>query len=311
MDSNLKTYFKHKFKQPLQLAIPQYAKLKQGTLEYAIFGQGIPILAIHGGIGGYDQSLILLQKFLPDGYQLIAPSRPGYLGTALSVGVTIAEQTDLLAELLDYLNIDKALLIGISAGGLTLYDFAIRYPLRVRGIIAIDAISGHYIKPKQFVKYSPMLKFGGVMSWLTKESLIYFPELTLRSLFKNSGLENQVVDDKINAILSSPQRLELFSGLILTALDYKRRLLGTNNDISQAENLSNFELIKITAPALIIHGTHDDIVHFKYGVRAHEQISSLAKDYLWIENGTHLGYFFTDKETAEYAKFAEFIKQYA
>lgn len=54
-----------------------------GPLEYSDTGSGEVILAIHGAMGGWDQSEILAKTVAPDGYRVIAVSRPGYLGTPL------------------------------------------------------------------------------------------------------------------------------------------------------------------------------------------------------------------------------------
>ena len=54
---------------------------KFGTMEYAIIGQGKPVLLIHGAGGGYDQGLWLGQTTLGSGYQFIAPSKFGYLNS--------------------------------------------------------------------------------------------------------------------------------------------------------------------------------------------------------------------------------------
>jgi hypothetical protein len=50
-----------------------------GTLEYAIAGQGEPILIVHGAEGGFDQSIDMAGTLTGREYQLIAPSRFGYL----------------------------------------------------------------------------------------------------------------------------------------------------------------------------------------------------------------------------------------
>ncbi len=54
---------------------------KFGTMEYAIHGQGKPVLLIHGAGGGFDQGLWLGQTTLGSGYQFIAPSKFGYLNS--------------------------------------------------------------------------------------------------------------------------------------------------------------------------------------------------------------------------------------
>ena len=48
-----------------------------GTLEYAVKGEGEPILVVHGAGGGFDQALNMTGAMAGHGYRLIAPSRFG------------------------------------------------------------------------------------------------------------------------------------------------------------------------------------------------------------------------------------------
>jgi len=52
-----------------------------GPIEYADAGEGIPILALHGTAGGWDQAVTAGFEITRYGYRLIAPSRFGYLRT--------------------------------------------------------------------------------------------------------------------------------------------------------------------------------------------------------------------------------------
>ena len=53
-------------------------KTDRGLIEYAVRGEGVPTLALHGAGGGYDQGL-LLGSMAPEGLKLISVSRFGYL----------------------------------------------------------------------------------------------------------------------------------------------------------------------------------------------------------------------------------------
>src|SRR5512145_3170523 len=61
-----------------------------GLIEYAQVGSGEPVLVIHGNGGGFDQGLGLAQGYIGEGFQIIAPSRFGYLRTPLPEGATVA-----------------------------------------------------------------------------------------------------------------------------------------------------------------------------------------------------------------------------
>ncbi len=64
----------------------------QGDIEYTEGGAGVPVLVIHGSGGGYDQGELIAQAVLGDGFHWIAPSRFGYLRSALPASATFDEQ---------------------------------------------------------------------------------------------------------------------------------------------------------------------------------------------------------------------------
>jgi hypothetical protein len=87
-----------------------------GPIEYAERGAGIPLLSIHGAGGGYDQGLVNVGDLVGDGFRVIAPSRFGYLGTPIPSDASPAAQADAHGALLGALKVDRAIVIGFSAG---------------------------------------------------------------------------------------------------------------------------------------------------------------------------------------------------
>jgi len=122
-------------------------KTKLGDVEYSIVGKGIPILFIHGGHSNCHDTLyhkgIDLEKF-----QLITPSRPGYRRTPLDNHKTPQQVTKLFVELLNSLALEKVIIYGVSAGGLTAIELASRYPNRVSKLILASAISKKWLDKK-------------------------------------------------------------------------------------------------------------------------------------------------------------------
>jgi pimeloyl-ACP methyl ester carboxylesterase len=108
-----------------------------GPLEYAVTGHGTPLLMIHGTGGGFDQGLLFAHGLLVAGFQIVAPSRFGYLRSAFPDDASPAHQADVLVELLDHLGIDRLPVVGGSAGALTAAEFALRHPDRTSHLILI------------------------------------------------------------------------------------------------------------------------------------------------------------------------------
>jgi 2-hydroxy-6-oxonona-2,4-dienedioate hydrolase len=103
---------------------------RAGVLEYAVAGDGPPLLMIHGTGGGFDQGLLFAAALRQRGFRIIAPSRFGYLGSSFPDDASPAHQADTLVDLLDHLGIDRLPVVGGSAGALTAAEFAVRHPDR-------------------------------------------------------------------------------------------------------------------------------------------------------------------------------------
>lgn len=79
----------------------------RGPIEYATLGEGTQVLVLHGTGGGLDQGLHAARELVPHGFQLIAPSRFGYLRTPLPGDASPEVEADAWAAFLDALDIER------------------------------------------------------------------------------------------------------------------------------------------------------------------------------------------------------------
>lgn len=70
-----------------------------GQLEYAIAGDGPPLMMIHGTGGGFDQGLSFSSGIIARGHKVIAPSRFGYLRSDYPADASSEHQADVLVSL--------------------------------------------------------------------------------------------------------------------------------------------------------------------------------------------------------------------
>lgn len=112
------------------------AETPAGSIEYAENGTGEPLLLIHGAGGGYDQGLMIGRDFTKR-FRIIAPSRFGYLRTPVPGDVSPAAQADAHAALLDSLGVEQCIITGVSAGGPSAIEFALRHADRTRALILL------------------------------------------------------------------------------------------------------------------------------------------------------------------------------
>ncbi len=115
---------------------------QKSAIEYRVAGQGEAVLVLNGGHTHCRSPIGHEQFFLNQGYQLIIPSRPGYGKTPSSCGKTAEAFADSLIGLLDELNLERVIVVGISGGGPTTLQFAGRHPDRVRAVILQNAVTG-------------------------------------------------------------------------------------------------------------------------------------------------------------------------
>ena len=121
------------------------AEVNGTSLFYTLTGEGQAIVFVHGMALDrrmWDEQVVEFSN----GYRSICYDLRGYGKSALPGNEPYSHHEDLLA-LLDFLQIDKATLVGLSMGGRVVTDFGIAYPERTRALILIDtALHGYAFK---------------------------------------------------------------------------------------------------------------------------------------------------------------------
>ncbi|GAC1366110.1 MAG: alpha/beta hydrolase [Ktedonobacteraceae bacterium] len=215
-----------------------------GTVEYHISGSasGPVVLILHGSPGGYDMGVAFSQLIDSPGFTYIAVSRPGYLRTPLASGKTPAEQADLYAALLDQLNIRQASIIGVSGGGPSALQFALRHPERCSQLVMISGVARRY-NEDEIKQAGPAIKriFRRVYDRIVCfEPLLYLALPLARLQPTRPGSD----------------------GLLRSVTMYDLRKQGYANDMEQFIHIFDYPLEKIAAPTLAVHGMADDEVPF-------------------------------------------------
>jgi 2-hydroxy-6-oxonona-2,4-dienedioate hydrolase len=108
-----------------------------GPMEMQQAGDGLPLLVIHGSGGGHDQGMAWARPLSQQGIRVIAVSRFGYLRTPRPADASPEAQADAHVCLLDALGIAQAAVMGMSAGGPSAMQTAIRHPQRVGALILV------------------------------------------------------------------------------------------------------------------------------------------------------------------------------
>ena len=127
----------------------RWSRPRPVPIEVARAGDGPPVVLVHGTPGGLDSSLAMGRFLVDAGFELIAPSRPGYLGTPLAGRESFDAQAELLGAMLDALGHDSAAFLTWSGGGPSGYRLAATQPEKVSALVAFAAVSGNYKSPNE------------------------------------------------------------------------------------------------------------------------------------------------------------------
>lgn len=234
------------------------AKTECGPIEYAREGSGTAALVIHGAGGGYDQGLYLAHDMLGDGFDVIAPSRFGYLRTPVPTDASHGAQADAHAALLDKLSVPKAIVMGVSAGAPSAIEFAVRYPEKTAALILVV--------PRA---YDPANQVGVDQTPQNKtvirlfENSADFPYWAATKVGRKQLVRFFGVDPELEA-KAEPEEREKITGLIADMLPLSARVDGILADTSS--ELVKSDLEHIQAPTLII-SAEDDLYHTLPGAR--------------------------------------------
>lgn len=272
---------------PIPCPAPCAVRTPAGPVEAAIAGDGPAVLALHGGMGGCDQSWLLARALLGDTtrFRVIAVSRPGYLGTPLSSAGSPEAQADLCAALLDRLGIPDALVLAVSAGGPGAIQFAARHPGRCSGLILVSACTGTLDIPPEVRSRLPLMGLLARLPFLPalmRRRAGRDPERTAARSIRDPGLRA--------GTLAHPEAGPLLRELqIGTLTRLAERLSGTLNDIRRFEHLEPLPLAAVRAPVLAVHGTGDRIVPVEHARRVTAAVP--GAELLAIPDGEHVSLF--------------------
>lgn len=222
-----------------------FAELTDVRCYYEVSGQGEPLVLVPG-LGCTCRVWDAVRDDLSAHFTLICPDNRG-LGQSVpkrqphSLGDYSAD----LVELLDYLQLDRAHVMGLSLGGIIAQRFAMDHPERTDRLVLVSCAH----------RFGPYL---WEIAALVGQSLRYFPaKLFTRTLEVLGGgptyldANPQAIDDKVEEMARNP--------VPRTALARQLRCLAASNPKP--------EDYRIAAPTLVVAGEHDALIPHCYARR--------------------------------------------
>jgi 2-hydroxy-6-oxonona-2,4-dienedioate hydrolase len=252
-----------------------------GPIEYQEAGTGVPLLAVHGSGGGFDQGMAFAGSLSKQGIRVIAMSRFGYLRTPMPADASAEAQADAHVCLLDALGIPNAAVAGGSAGAPSALQMAIRYPDRVSALVLLVPMA---YKPATVADSTPPMP-----PWV---------ERTIMAVIGSDFLFWAAIhisrDRMIGSVLAAPPGLltdaspaerRRINAMLDTVLPVSARAAGLRSDSAVGKNLMPAALKKVRAPTLIISARDDG-----YGTFASAQYTAggiAGAKFIGFETGGH------------------------
>lgn len=254
------------------------ADTRHGSIQYASWGEGPPVLVIHGAGGGFDQGRLLAEAIGGDSQRFISISRSGYLGSAMPPDPLTEAQAEALADLLDELDLERVNILAMSGGVPPALKFAEMFPNRTEKLVLLSSAP--------FTPFSPIVEDRPIPTWaystLMGNDAVYWmltkvaPQ-QLRSAF--DARPELMTELPTNEIVFVDRLVEGF----LPASD---RLAGIENEVAAVDPDATYDLEAIHAPTLVVHAKDDRLNPFPIAESIADRLPNAAL--IEFENGGHL-----------------------
>ncbi len=260
----------------------QIAETRGGLIEYAILGDDPPVLIVHGAGGGFDQGLDFAKGLTERGFRAIAMSRFGYLRTPLPADASAAAQADAHACLLDALHIQRAAVIGVSAGAPSSLQLALRHATRCTAIVLL--VPAAYVpRPAgQPATSSPGLVQVLFATVLRSDFLFWLATKVARPTLIRTIL---ATPPEALAGVGTDEQARLLQ-VLHHLLPISQRQQGLMNDAAVVSSLPRYELERIAVPTLIISVADDLFGTFERARYTAQQIPGAR--FIGYTSGGHL-----------------------
>lgn len=253
-----------------------------GPIEYQEAGTGTPLLMVHGSGGGHDQGIAFSRNLAQRGIRVIAMSRFGYLRTPMPLDASPEAQADAHVCLLDALGIDKAAVLGGSAGGPSALQMAIRHPARVSALVLLVPLA--YKPGTSADSAKPLAPWAEVLLMrLIGSDFLFWAALHVA---RDQVIQYVLATPPEQVRAASPKERARIDAILDHILPVSERAAGLRSDSVLGKSLGSSALDKVSAPTLIVSVRDDGFGTYASAQYTASQIKG-AK-FVGFEHGGHV-----------------------
>ncbi len=253
-----------------------------GPVEVQDAGEGFPLLMVHGSGGGHDQGMAWARPLLDQGVRVIAVSRFGYLRTPRPADASPQAQADAHVCVLDALGVERAAVMGVSAGGPSAVQMAIRHPDRVSALALVVPIA---YKPGAVADSAPPVsdaKDALLLRLLGSDFLFWAGLRVARDQVFRHVLATPA-DLVASASAAERTRVNQLADRILPV---SSRAAGLLDDTGLGKRLGPYALDAIRVPTLVVSARDDGFGTYAAAEYTASRIAGAR--FLGFERGGHL-----------------------
>lgn len=249
---------------PLEGTVPErdladpdsrFAEINGLTVHYKETGQGEPVFILLHGFGSSEFSWRDVREPLSREGRVIVYDRPAFGLTKRPMTgewtgtnpYSVQGNIELLDGLMDELGVEKAILVGNSAGGEVAVAYALEHPERVQGLVLVDPAVGSR-------------QGGRIPAWILP--LLKTPQMRSLGPLLIRSISGETGNKTIRMAWHDPSLIEqeVYTG-------YRKPLMVNNWDkalyeFAIAENPARYDdrLTELAMPVLVVTGDDDRIV---------------------------------------------------
>ena len=122
----------------------KYINVGDAKIYYEVYGNGKPIVILHGGIFGSTYEMYRFIDSLSQKYQVIAVTTRGHGKSELGTQpITYEQKANDVMAVIQAVTSDSVIILGFSDGGYTGFKLASMYPGKIKKLIAMGATELH------------------------------------------------------------------------------------------------------------------------------------------------------------------------
>lgn len=254
------------------------AVTRHGAIQYASWGEGRPVLVIHGAGGGFDQGRLLAEAIGGQHNRFVSISRFGYLESAMPADASTASQAEALRDLLDRLGVERVDIIAMSGGVPPALKFAEMFPQQTKNLVLLSSAP--------FTPFSPNVADRPIPTWaysaLLGNDSVYWALTKVAPGQLRSAFD---APPELLKELSADETL-FVDHLVEGFLPASDRFVGIQNEVAAVDPNTIYDLERIQAPALVVHAMDDSLNPFSVAETIVQRLPNA--ELLEFEHGGHL-----------------------